>query len=136
MSPEFEIARQWAAKAQNDLLNADNNLASSNVPSDTVCFHCQQAAEKLLKAALAANGVPPPRTHILLVLMDAIAPLLPSVENLREDLVILTPYAVSARYPDDETDMPTLEDAREARQCAERVRVWLKGELPDLHPKQ
>ena len=49
MSAETEIALQWVAKARNDLLNADNNLAASNVPADTVCFHCQQAAEKLLR---------------------------------------------------------------------------------------
>ena len=133
MSPELEIARQWVAKAQNDLLNADNNLTAVNVPFDTVCFHCQQAAEKLLKAALVAKGVPPPRTHILLVLMDEIAPISPSVETLREDLVILTPYAVSARYPDDESDMPTLEDAREARQCAERVLTWFQSACPLGH---
>ena len=36
MSPELEIARQWVAKAQNDLLNADNNLTAANVPFDTV----------------------------------------------------------------------------------------------------
>ncbi|MBN1583285.1 MAG: HEPN domain-containing protein [Anaerolineae bacterium] len=54
MSAEIEIARQWVAKAQNDLLNADNNLHSQKIPHDTVCFHCQQAAEKLLKAYLVS----------------------------------------------------------------------------------
>lgn len=52
MSEEIRIARQWLAKAKNDLLNADNNLKADEVPYDTVCFHCQQAAEKLLKAYL------------------------------------------------------------------------------------
>lgn len=50
MSAETELARQWLAKGQNDLLNADNNLNAEQVPLDTVCFHCQQAAEKMLKA--------------------------------------------------------------------------------------
>lgn len=132
MSAELEIARQWVAKARNDLLNADNNLASENVPFDTVCFHCQQAAEKLLKAVLAAKGVPPPRTHVLLVLSESIAPFLPSVESLWDDLVILTPYAVSARYPDEDGDMPMLDDAIEARQCAGNVLAWLVREMPDV----
>ena len=39
----------WLQKATNDLLNIDNNLRSAAVPWDTVCFHAQQAAEKLLK---------------------------------------------------------------------------------------
>ena len=56
MSEEMEIARQWLIKGRNDLLNADNNLRSEEVPFDTVCFHCQQAAEKFLKAYLVGNG--------------------------------------------------------------------------------
>lgn len=57
MCAEAEVARQWIAKARNDLLNADNNLASKHVPTDTVCFHCQQAAEKLLKAVRAERVI-------------------------------------------------------------------------------
>lgn len=134
MSAELEIARQWTARAANDLLNADNNLCAARVPCDTVCFHCQQAAEKLLKAVLAANGRPPPRTHVLLVLLEEVAAFLPSVEGLRDDLAILTPYAVAARYPDDDAEMPDLNDAREARQCAQRVLSWLQSEASAIAP--
>lgn len=42
----------WLRKADNDLLNAENNLAATRAPWDTVCFHAQQAAEKVLKAFL------------------------------------------------------------------------------------
>jgi len=65
MSEEIKIARQWLAKARNDLLNADNNLKSEEIPFDTVCFHCQQEAEKLLKAYLVGNGQSYPITHDL-----------------------------------------------------------------------
>lgn len=40
----------WLRKAEHDLLNIENNLASKEIPWDTVCFHAQQAAEKILKA--------------------------------------------------------------------------------------
>lgn len=119
-------------RARNDLLDADNNLASAEVPTDTVCFHCQQAAEKLLKAMLAAQGVPPPRTHVLMLLAGQLVGFFPTIERLADDLAILTPYAVAARYPDDNFDMPTIEDAREARQCAGNVLAWLRQERPDL----
>jgi hypothetical protein len=39
----------WLSKAENDLLNIENNLSAARVPWDTICFHAQQAAEKLLK---------------------------------------------------------------------------------------
>lgn len=132
MRDELRIARQWVAKARNDLLDADNNLASAHIPADTVCFHCQQAAEKLLKAVLAAQGVPPPRTHVLMMLADQLAATFRTIERLGDELAILTPYAVAARYPDDDFDMPTIEDAREARQCADKVLAWVQEECPDL----
>ena len=75
MSEELEIARQWLAKAMNDLLNADNNLKSEQIPFDTVCFHCQQAAEKFLKAYLVGNGKEYPITHDLFVILEKILPL-------------------------------------------------------------
>jgi HEPN domain-containing protein len=65
MNAERDLARQWLAKAENDLLNADNNLKSEIIPYETVCFHCQPAAEKLLKAYLVARGMPPPFTPAL-----------------------------------------------------------------------
>lgn len=120
MNAEMDLARQWLAKAQNDLLNADNNLKSETVPYDTVCFHCQQASEKLLKAYLVARGVPPPLTHDLLLLLEEILPYCADAETLRDDLALLMPYAVGIRYPD-ESFMPTHEDACGARQAAQNV---------------
>jgi len=130
MSDEMEIARQWLAKAKNDLLNADNNLKSEEVPFDTVCFHCQQAAEKILKAYLVGNGQSYPITHDLFLILEKILPLNKDAENLRDALAILMPYAVEIRYPDDFT--PTEEDAREARAAAEHILKWLANALPQI----
>ncbi len=91
--------RAWVAKAANDLLNIDNNLRSTDVPWDTVCFHAQQVAEKLLKAILAAHGEIVPRTHDLLALTGQCAVLGIDVTSLQEDCQKLQPYAVLTRYP-------------------------------------
>ncbi len=61
--------RLWLSKAANDLLNVENNLASEHVPWDTVCFHSQQAAEKMLKACLVFYRQPAPRSHDLVALL-------------------------------------------------------------------
>lgn len=45
-----ELAKEWLHKAENDLLNAENNLNSTKIPTDTVCFHCQQGVEKYFNA--------------------------------------------------------------------------------------
>lgn len=53
-SPErIEVVRQWVAKAENDLRNAEHTLKmKEDCPLDTVCFHAQQCTEKLMKAWL------------------------------------------------------------------------------------
>jgi HEPN domain-containing protein len=131
MSEEMEIARQWLAKARNDLLNADNNLASKEIPYDTVCFHCQQAAEKLLKAYLIANSHIPPITHDLLLVLEKILLMNTEAEKLRDALSILMPYAVEIRYPDG-LSMPTEADAKEARKAADQVLRWLEDVFPAI----
>jgi HEPN domain-containing protein len=134
MTEELELARQWVIKAGNDLLNADNNLHAETIPLDTVCFHCQQAAEKFLKAFLVGKGHTYPITHDLLAILENTLPLNTDAEQLRDDLALLTPYAVEVRYPDD-FYMPSLQDAREAREAANRVKNWLEKTLPELFLK-
>jgi len=133
MTEDLAIARQWLIKAMNDLLNADNNLKSEVVPFDTVCFHCQQAAEKLLKAYLLANGKEHPFTHDLFLIIEKIRSLNSEVDELRDPCSILMPYAVEIRYPDD-WYMPSEEDAKEARAAASDILDWLKNALPDILP--
>jgi HEPN domain-containing protein len=41
------------------------------------------------------------------------------------------PYSVEIRYPDD-WYMPSEQDAREARDAADEVFVWLKNALPEI----
>jgi len=125
MNADMDLARQWFRKAQNDLLNVDNNLKSEIIPYDTVCFHCQQAAEKILKAYLVAKGMPPRFTHDLLLLLEGILPCCADAETLRDDLASLMPYAVEVRYPDD-LSVLTHEEAVEARQAAEHVLEWFR----------
>lgn len=131
MSEEITASKQWLAKAKNDLLNADNNLKSAEIPFDTVCCHCQQAAEKFLKAYLVANGSSYPISHDLILILEQIVPLNASAEVLRDDLALLMPYAVEVRYPDD-CFMPTAEDAKEAREAGSHVVSWLQNAVPAL----
>ncbi len=131
MTEEIEVSKQWIAKAKNDLLNVDNNLKAEEIPFDTVCFHCQQAVEKLLKAYLVANSNSYPITHDLILLLEKIIILNASAEVLRNDLALLMPYAVEFRYPDD-WFMPTEEDAKEAREAVSHVTSWLQNTLPEV----
>lgn len=128
MAKGFEHAGAWIEKAKNDLLNADNNLASEQIPYDTVCFHCQQAAEKLLKAYLVAHNKAYPITHNLFTILEYILEYDSTAENFRESLAILNPYSVEVRYPGDAW-MPAPSDAKEARQAVQEIYNWVKSKL-------
>jgi HEPN domain-containing protein len=52
-------------KAKQDELVLERLLDDCDVDDDTLGFHAQQAAEKLLKAALVFCNVDYPRTHNL-----------------------------------------------------------------------
>lgn len=131
MAKQSEHAKQWIEKARNDLLDADNNLSAQKVPYDTVCFHCQQAAEKLLKAFLVARGCEYPLTHNLFVILEKVLEFDPSAESLRETLSLLNPYSVEVRYPGDAW-MPTVDDAKEARQAAQKIFDWVQSKYDRL----
>lgn len=95
----LHLPQEWLEKAEGDL-DAARHLGQSGRPHhDAVAFHAQQAIEKLLKAALTARGVEPPRVHDLPELVRrAQAAGLEWSWSLTE-LRLLTMGAVHARYP-------------------------------------
>jgi HEPN domain-containing protein len=59
------------AEAENDLKNAAHTLKLGRAcPTDTVCFHAQQRAEKYLKAYLVWKHVPFRKTHAIKELVE------------------------------------------------------------------
>ena len=80
------------------MARADWEAGMSSSSAYSICFHAQQAAEKNLKAYLAAAGLPTPRTHDLLVLLRAAAKRDPSFESLQAQAAVLAPFAVKIRY--------------------------------------
>jgi HEPN domain-containing protein len=94
-----EVVR-WLDRALADRLTAETLLATGDpVFAGVICFHCQQEAEKLLKATLVRIELAPPKTHDLLALVDLLVPHLAEVVSLREDAATLFPWAVIPRYP-------------------------------------
>ena len=65
-APHLELAQRWLVRADHDIITAKQTLLLLYGPTDTPCFHAQQAIEKALKALLTANQVVFSRTHDLL----------------------------------------------------------------------
>lgn len=121
--------QSWIAKAESDLLNIRNNLGAEHVPWDTVCFHAQQAAEKMLKAVLASRDQTVFRTHDLVALLAEAVMAGAPLKALETDCRLLTPYAIMLRYPG-VTGEPSEQEGRDAVAAAERIYDRVQAALP------
>lgn len=125
----------WLKKADSDLKNAKLVFAADDEspPYDTICFHCQQAVEKYLKAFLVYHDISFPYSHNLSDLAAACIQVDKSFASIQREAETLTPYAVEIRYPDD-FYMPTEEEAKEAYETASKIREFVLARMDDdLH---
>lgn len=95
-------ARRWVARADLDATAAGRLLTGTPPLPSVAAFHCQQAAEKLLKAVLVCAGVRPRKTHDLTSLADEAGQLLPTLTPLADPLRPRTLWSFAFRYPLDE----------------------------------
>jgi HEPN domain-containing protein len=93
------LTREWLRKADDDASVAAGLMRRRRILADIICFHCQQAAEKMLKACLQEAGLPIRRTHDLVELLHDAAAWAPSLLLLENDAKALTAYSVAFRYP-------------------------------------
>ncbi len=89
--------RQWFFKAQHDLRSARRLFSDDPPILDTAAYHCQQAAEKALKAFLTLHDIPFQKTHLLLPLVGHCIEVDPDFEELKEAAEALTPFATAFR---------------------------------------
>lgn len=94
-----KATREWVRKAEADYRGA-RSLARQTPPlHDLVCFHCQQSAEKYLKAVLEELALSIAKTHDLDKLLTVLQSHHPQLVSLRRGLRFLTDFAVDNRYP-------------------------------------
>jgi HEPN domain-containing protein len=113
------LTREWVGKAEDDVQLALVAADKGSRLYDGIGFHCQQAAEKYLKALLQEAGGPIPKTHNLVDLLTLLTPIPPSLRSLRRGLKFLTRFAVDHRYPGKDA---TKRQAQAALRWSDRVR--------------
>lgn len=94
-----ELTKEWLEYAEHDLYSAHLLSESSRPPFEVIAYHCQQSAEKSLKAILIENGIPLPKTHDLGILCELVSLSYSDILNCLEDCDRLTPYGIVSRYP-------------------------------------
>lgn len=121
---------QWLIKAEHDIGSA-RRLLSGDIPYlDTAVYHCQQAAEKSLKAYLTLMETPFQKIHDLSFLVEQCMELDIEFEQIMDISSILTPYAIAFRYPGDVIE-PDPQDADEALRLAVEVFDFVINKMPD-----
>ena len=122
-----EQALLFLRKAAQDEALLDAVIDSDKVSDEVIGFHCQQAAEKMLKALLSDLGAAFHKTHELGALMDTLArsgaPLPVEFENLDE----LTPFGSVYRY--DDYDGTESLNRIETRALLRSLRSWVEDRL-------
>jgi len=126
-----ERALALLARAGEDEALLDAVLGIATVSDSVFGFHCQQAAEKLLKAVLVHAGVAYRRTHDIAELLDVASDSGIEVALGLDAATRLTPYAVEQRYePLDLEDEPAPPlDRTAARELVALLRSWAEARV-------
>ena len=96
--------QEWLKTAETDLGVAQHLFEHYHPkPIEIVCYHCQQSAEKAIKAVIISYGAPGgmPKLHDLSFLLNQVKNLVCVDDSLYDYADTLTPYGVSVRYPNE-----------------------------------
>ena len=99
MTPS-EQPRLLLRKAAQDLAVLDKLIDDAAIDDETLGYHAQQAAEKLIKALLAHGGHDYPRSHNIGLLLDLLESHGIPLPVRFEDVQALTPFGTVYRYDD------------------------------------
>jgi len=106
-----EIVREWRDKAIKDLHSMEDVARGAQPNYDLACFLAQQGIEKLIKGALIARNVVPPKIHNLVELHTLLGQAQPAWEWSVVELERLSSGAVIYRYPGETASRETAEAA-------------------------
>ena len=103
---------------------------------DAATYHCQQAAEKVIKGFLAFHDHRLERTHDIEQLVSLSGDYEPGFASWVDTAVTLTPYATAYRYPGEIAALePSRAEFDEALDAAKRLFGFVLSLLPDrVHP--
>jgi HEPN domain-containing protein len=127
MSKEtVEFIKQWLLKANEDLLVVEKLTEFEIIANASVCFHCQQAVEKFLKAFLITFRVEIKRTHNIEYLLSECSDIDPDFSLI--DPKELSDFGVDARYPGD-MYVPSAEETIEYKTLAIEIKELVEEKI-------
>ena len=128
MKTKTELINNWIDKAEKDLLTAEHETTFPDKVTESICFHCQQAVEKFIKAYLIYLDISFPKTHEIGELITRCDRKDYQINKFKDEADILTDYAVEVRYPDDWYE-PTLEETEQAIAIAKKIKKYVINKI-------
>jgi len=122
----IDFIKQWLFKANEDLLVVDKLTEFDIIATSSVCFHCQQAVEKFLKAFLIANGVDIKKTHNIEFLLSECSDI--DKDFIGVDPKELSDFGVEARYPGD-MYIPDKNETLEYKKLAFEIKQFVESKI-------
>jgi HEPN domain-containing protein len=123
-----QLVAGWLAKATSDLEAARLFIQREHRLLDIAVFHCQQAAEKAIKAWLTSRDIVFPKTHDLEILLQLGAASEGGFARFTHHARALTPLASEFRYPGDLLE-PSPERAAQALAFAEEIYAFCEQRI-------
>lgn len=122
-----------------DLAKEDEKMAELALKAklyNQVCFHCQQGAEKLLKAFLLKKKGKFPKIHSLTELLILASGVDKNLMRLKNDCLYLDQFYVPTRYPDAPLGnlpegAPNEQDAKKAMNIVRKIDEVITKELSE-----
>jgi HEPN domain-containing protein len=123
LKSKIDIVKGWLDKSERDLAVAKRELEMPNPYTDIVCFHSQQAVEKIMKAYLIYMDIEFQKTHDIEDLVIQAGKKDEEILKFKDEGVELTVFAVESRYP--EFSDPSLQDTKEIIKIAEKFKKYI-----------
>ena len=117
-----------------DLASAQRLAAGNDPLLDTAAYHCQQAAEKAMKAFLVFRDVRVRKTHDLEELIAETTALTPNYAGLTDAAKRITEYATMFRYPRMQMEPTQAEYEQAYQDAAQFMSVTLSLIPAEAHP--
>ena len=124
------LVRIWLKRAKSNLQIAKAGKVFEDILYEDLCFDCEQAVEKTLKALLVSIDVSFPRTHSISHLIELIEDHNIIVPDEIMDSISLTAYAVSTRYPGDFEPVDE-QEYQEVLETAKKVFDWVRKKIDE-----
>jgi len=123
-----EVVEEWIASADADR-GAVAACLASNPPLVTVAaFHCQQAAEKLLKGFMVLAGQRFRKVHDLVALGKLVRSRYPAASEVVRSVEPLTNWSIAYRYPGMESPPPpSIAELNAALETIDRLAAALRA---------